>query len=241
MKKITASTTIIIFLLATLISCQVTHHETIARNKNTTTTSRTISENFYQIETHNGVKVHLRHAEDYSISVVAEENLQEYIKTEINNGKLKIYSSKSFKSTSSIHIYVTSPKIVTIESHSGSTINSENTLFGSSIMLISHSGSTINVSVKTTSLSSASNSGSSIKISGSTNSYSCNTHSGSRTNASTLKSNNVNVATNSGSNAKVFCSEQLNANTNSGSHLTYYGNPTHTTINNSSGGSINKG
>ena len=61
-------------------------------NGNVTTTDRTVSESFDAIEVHQGLDVFITQNDTESISVQADENLQDIIMTEVKDGVLHIYS-----------------------------------------------------------------------------------------------------------------------------------------------------
>ena len=76
------------FIIISLFSCQEFVNQTKG-NGQVTTTKREVTENFTKIETSEAIAVEIEQAENNSIEVETDSNLQNHVKTTISNGVLK--------------------------------------------------------------------------------------------------------------------------------------------------------
>ncbi len=228
----------LILFIAVISICFSCKTEAVEGNKNLITVEREVSEDFNKITASTGLNVSLIQSEEYKISVSADENLQELIKTQVSNGRLKIYITNPIKNHSNISVDVYAPDIVEINTNSGARLQTKEVLKTDSLSVKSSSGSWTELEVNTLYLNSNSSSGANIKFTGKTESYRCVTSSGSHTNSANLISKKVNANSSSGSSAKVYCTDNLQANTSSGGNIQCSGAPINSNIHESSGGSI---
>ena len=209
-------------------------------NGNVVMETRTVNESFTKIKASEGLNVYLTQGNTESITVEADENLQELILTEVNDGVLKIHCKEQIGRASSKKINVNFKSISGITSTSGSSVHSTNTIASEKLALKSSSGSSMKVNVETNDLTCDSSSGSSLKVSGETVSLTAEASSGSNIKAGDLKAQSSEVSASSGANLTVNTSKALIAKASSGGDVKYYGNPEMLDTDKSSGGSINK-
>jgi len=105
------------------------------------TERRNSNESYNTIEVSTGIELFLTQSETPSISVQADENIQEFIITEVENETLKIYMDKSTHHVTSKKVLVNFITIETIKASSGSDVISTNTLNVPSLDLSTSSGS----------------------------------------------------------------------------------------------------
>jgi len=192
---------------------------------NVTTTKRDISDDFTKIKTSRGLDVYLTQGNAVSLTVEADENLHNIIKTEVVNGTLKIYSDKNIGRADSKKIRLTFKDISNIESTSGSDVYSTNTINVADLEINSTSGSDVDLSLNTENLICKSTSGSQITLRGKTNSLNAKATSGSDINAEDLNASSSHVSATSGAGITVNTKNELYAKASSGGDITYYGNP----------------
>jgi hypothetical protein len=233
-------TAIFLTLAFSTVSCQIDvgKKDCITGNKNITTQERSITEVFTKIDVQEGISVYITMSSDEKITVEADENLQEVIKTEIKDGILKIYSYPNIRKAKARNVYVSIPNITGVKTSSGARAFSENTLINESINVKSSSGSTIELQISTTNLTSKSSSSSSIKLTGRTTNLKAESSSSSFTNAFGLKAKNVVAKASSGSTIQVTATENLDGKVSSGGSIKHKGNPKHIDRHTSSGGNI---
>ncbi len=209
-------------------------------NGNVVMETRTVNEPFSEIKASEGLSVYLTQGNSESITVEADENLQELILTEVKDGVLKIHCKEQIGKASSKKVNVNFKTISGITSTSGSSVHSTNVIAADNLKLKSSSGSSMKVKVEANDLTCDSSSGSSLKVSGETVSLSADASSGSTIKAGDLKAESSEVSASSGANLTVNTSKALIAKASSGASVKYYGNPEMLDTDKSSGGSVSK-
>ena len=186
---------------------------------------RTLNEDFSSIKVSHGLDLYLTQGDATDLSVEANENLHNIIRTEVVNGTLKIYAEENINHAEAKKIKLTFKNISTIKSTSGSDVFSTNTIHSNHLTLNTTSGSDMELDVKTETLECKATSGSDLKLAGSTQSLTAEATSGSDIDAEDLEANASHVKATSGAGIKVNTKKELYARANSGGDITYYGNP----------------
>ena len=209
-------------------------------NGNITIQTRTANSDFQKIDVSSGIEVVVEQTDAKSITVEADDNLQKFISTKVENNILIIKSEGGYNATQTPKVTVKMPVISGLNSSSGSKISSVNTLITTSIKVESSSGSEINIAVEADAISLESASGSSIKARGKALKLETVSSSGSEIDAEQLMTNEVISQSSSGSTTTVSPILILKADATSGSSINYRGAPKTLEDKTSSGGSINK-
>lgn len=238
MKKTIKYFGIALVLILSSTAFQLSYFQSVKGNKNVVVHERKISNKFNKIQSKKGLNVFISMAKETSVVVEADENLHEIIKTEIENGVLKIYCDEDIRNAKAKNIHIKTPRINAIDAASGSRIIFENTMVVNNFEAKSSSGASAEVLVNSEIINSSCSSGGFLKIKGKAFSHESKASSGSTINASELKSNEVIVNASSGSNIKIFAKEKLTAKASSGASIKYYGRPLKLNKKTSSGGSI---
>lgn len=239
MKLFSKQIAFLLIIAVSISSCKVdVSLNSVNGNKNVTTQDRNITEAINSIEIQEGVTVFITMSDIDKMTVEADENLHEVIKTEIKDGNLKIFCNPNIKYSKARNIHLSISEINSIESSSGSRVISENTLFSKNISLKSSSGSSMDLQVSTTNLYTDSSSGSTIKLKGKTTNLNTESSSGSSIEAYNLSANNVDAKSSSGSHTTVTVTEKLKAKASSGSSINHKGNPKNIEKKASSGGNV---
>lgn len=218
---------------------------------------------FSGVEASRGVKVNYKQDNIQSVKVIADADKLQYVKTEVENGILKIYvenrdnKSLNFKTLS---INVSSPRITSLKISSGAIFSALNTINENKMEVESSSGSivkgvfNVNESAKV-SASSGSNlslklnspninlrasSGSFVELIGNSTNVNLDVSSGAMAKTEDLKALNVIVQSTSGSSTTVNAQKNLSAEASSGGSIKFRGNPANVVseINKKSGGSL---
>lgn len=115
-----------IFFISTQASACSWTDKKVKGNGNVTEQQRNV-EDFNAIAVSEGLNVFLEQGSMTKVRVVADENLQEYILTEVNNGTLKIHVKNNIKigRSGSKDIYVTLVNINSLKASSGSRVVSK--------------------------------------------------------------------------------------------------------------------
>ncbi len=215
---------------------------------------------FTGIEVSSGIKVNFTQGNNQSVVVETDQNLQQYVSTEVENGILKIkvnHKEKKNLNFKKLLVTIEAPNLKSIKTTSGASFATMNTVKESSFKISAESGSNINADLKagatvnleatsgasmriyadTANLIFSGNSGSSSVIEGKAEKASYVLSSAASCNAQSAVVQNVEASATSGSSVKVHASKYLNSQTSSGASVRFAGNPKEIKTNNTSGGS----
>lgn len=230
---------ITVLLLAILFtSCAAEMFNSVSGNKNVVNQDRSTAKQFTVINISNGLDLYISQGTKNKITVEADENLQDIIKTEINNGVLKIYAEKNIWRSRSRKIHVTLKDVEAINASSGAEVYTEETLKVDVLKIGATSGADVQISVNGNSIETNATSGSDIEVYGITHQHISRATSGASIEAYNLKSKKTTVRVTSGADINVYASETLDAIATSGGDIDFKGNPKKTNNSSSSGGSI---
>jgi hypothetical protein len=223
-------TTVIKLVIASILgmlmtSCHFDFNLGVRGNGNVQTIERTLNGSYDQIEVSRGLDVYLTQGDTESISVQADENLHDIIKTEIEGDVLKIYAEENISYSSAQKVMVSIKDISKISASSGSDVYATNTLIVDALKLETASGSDMKLEIKANSVECSASSGSDLKLSGETTSFIANASSGSDINAGDLMAVTSRVKASSGADITVNTSKELYAKASSGADIRYLGNP----------------
>lgn len=208
-----------------MTSCNFNFNIGTKGNGNVKTTERTVNGTYDQIEVSRGLDVYLTQGDNQSISVQADENLHDIIKTEIEGNVLKIYAEENISFSQALKVKVTFKNISRISASSGSDVYSTNTITNESLKLSTSSGSDMTLNVETNSLECEASSGSDLNLTGSTVTFSAQASSGSDIDARKLNAETSHVKAASGADIIVNTSKELIAKASSGGGVSYIGTP----------------
>ena len=220
--------TIVRFLIATLStlilnSCNL--EIGVDGNKNVITKTRTITNSFEKIELSRGINLFISSANNPKISVKADENLHHYIKTEIKDNILKIYTTENIRSYKANKVLVSVSSLSGLSASSGSDVQSTNTLNLKDLYLKTSSGSDTKLNINTTNLTCKATSGSDIELTGHTKNLTVHASSGSDVKAKNLRAEHVEATATSGADIYLYASKSLQTSSRSGGDINYIGNP----------------
>ncbi len=237
MKTLIKLTTFLL-LLVTTTSCFMDGLTGIKGNGEVVSEDRTISSNFNEIKVQQGIQVYITQGNSTELKVEADENIIDILRTEVKNNQLNIYFDKNVYKASSRKVYLTTSDISKIETSSGASVKTENTIETTILELDSSSGSAIKMYVNADEISSSSSSGATINIYGKSKEFSAMASSGSSIDADKLETINATAKVSSGANIDLNVSGKLIAKASSGGDIDYEGNPTEVNKDTSSGGSV---
>lgn len=231
---------IALFITLTLASCNANLNlgDGIDGSGNVVTEKRNITTPFTKISASTGVEVIVDQSETTEVEVEVDDNLMEHIVTKVENGTLIIKIDGNINTMESAIVRVSTKTIEGLESSSGASIRSKNTLKGANLMVKTSSGATINTDLEYEKVSSESTSGSEIKLSGKALALDTKSSSGSEIDAKDLAANEITAQSTSGSNTTVNPIVLLNAKASSGSSIDYIKEPKKVIKEETSGGSV---
>lgn len=230
--------TVLFLVTLVLSSCNIDMMNRIEGNRNVVTQKRKVNGDFTHIKAMTGLDVYISQGNKLGVTVEADENLHDIIKTEVDNGRLKIWAEKSIWRSKASKVYVTVKDIESIRASSGSDVYSEGVLKADEITVSTSSGADMKVALNANSVDASSSSGSDLKITGTTVDFYGDASSGSSTNAYGLKSENATVKVSSGADLRIHATESIDARASSGGDIRYRGNPKKVSKKSSSGGGV---
>jgi hypothetical protein len=193
---------------------------------------------FDAIAVSNGIDVLISQDTFEKVVVEADENIQKILKTELKEGKLKIYLDEGVNNASKMKVYVTLKQLKSLEGNSGADVRSASRINAESLKIHASSGSDVKMEVSCSQLFLDSSSGSDLTVSGSAQWLKASSSSGSDLNAAKLMAEKGEVSASSGSDLDVAVSKEIKAHASSGADVTVYGNPAIRDTNRSSGGDV---
>jgi Putative auto-transporter adhesin, head GIN domain len=225
------------FIIISLFSCQEFVNQTKG-NGQVTTTKREVTENFTKIETSEAIAVEIEQAENNSIEVETDSNLQNHVKTTISNGVLKISLDKNMIICEELIVRVKIKELKEIETTSASSIKSVNTIKGNSLNINATSASEIDLEAEYETITIDASSTGDVTIKGKTLKLETNASSASSIDASELMSNEVFAKTSSVSDIKVYAIVKLDAKAESAGTIASVKRPRELRNEETSGGEI---
>lgn len=200
---------------------------------------------FHAIKVENGIDLYLSYGDEAAAVSASEAKYRDKIKTEVENGVLKIWYDKDlsnqiiFTNVRNLRAYVSYKNLDMLTASAGSDVLVDGTIKGNSLVMKISSGSDFKGNVDVNELTVDQSSGSNIKIAGKANKTSIEASSGSDFNGFNLITDVCNARCSSGSDIEITVNKELNAKASSGSDISYKGNP-EVTKKKSSGSSVSK-
>ncbi len=186
-------------------------------------TSKTEQRNvadFREIEASGAVNLEVDAQKDFSVTVEADDNLLQYIKTEVSGDTLKIYSEGRISPTAKLNVKISMPALEGLDVSGASDAKIMN--------------------VKADSLELKASGASEIIINGEANKLKANATGASEINAENLLTENADVDASGASSANVSATNELNVEASGASKISYTGEPKNLKQNSSGASSINK-
>jgi Putative auto-transporter adhesin, head GIN domain len=213
-------------LIILVSSCRYHNGRRIRGNGREMTEQRSVS-GFTGVETDGSINLVVSKG-SYKVSVKGDENLMQYVVTEVADNKLLVHfkSNVSFIDFNGITVYVSTPDINDFESHGSGNINGEGIITGGNKMSVKIFGSgDISLELDCPNIESEIHGSGNIALSGETKDFSCAIHGSGDLRASGLKSENAKVAIHGSGEAEVFASESLDAEISASGDIHYKGDP----------------
>ena len=236
----TRSTFLMIALLSSLAgSCYIDHIETVAGNGKVVKEERSVAD-FSGLKVSAGIDVIITQSDKTGITVEADENLMDWIKTEVVNNELKIYTDKNIRSAKEKKVYVNFKKLNEIDISSAGDVNSGNTLVTDELDIEMSSAGNLTLAVEADRVEIDISSAGNARLSGKANFFKADLSSAGDLNAFELEAKVGEITVSSAGNARVFITEEASFKSSSAGDIDYKGEPRLKNISTSSAGSINK-
>ena len=212
---------------------------TVYGNHDVVTKERNVG-SFSAIKASSGVDVYLKQGDAGPISVEADENLQEYIITEVRNGELNVYTDANIRRAEKMRVYVTIPEIRSLRSTSAGNIIGQSPVKSDKLELSASSAGDLKLEVYTSDLRVTISSSGDMTLTGEADKLDADLSSAGDLNAYDLEVREAYVNVSSAGDADVNVTEKITARASSAGDINYRGNPKYVDFHSSSAGGIHK-
>jgi hypothetical protein len=195
---------------------------------------------FTGIRVSTGIDVFLKQGNDESVNIEADENLHEYIITEVKNGFLNIYTDANIRDAESKKVYITMKEINSIVTTSAGDVFGETPIHTDNLKLEASSAGNIKLEVTASKISVDIHSSGDITISGEAEVLQGDLSSAGDLNAFNLVVKEADISASSAGDANINVTEKLKARASSAGDVNYMGNPKFIDVHASSAGDVHK-
>jgi hypothetical protein len=238
MKNLKTLTTAIFVFAFTLSACAQSW-KTVTGHGNVISKERK-TDSFTELKVSSGIDVYLKQGNNTSVTVEADENLHEYILTEVRNGVLNVYSEYNIRDAEKKRVYVTMKDVSSLKTTSAGDIIGESPIKSDELELSASSAGNIKLEVDTKNLGVDISSSGDITLRGKADNFKADLSSAGDLNAFDLMAREADISVSSAGDADVNVSERINARASSAGDINYKGDPKYVDAHSSSAGGIHK-
>jgi len=195
---------------------------------------------FSGLRVSSGIDVYLSQTGEESIEVEADENLHEYIITEIRDGVLHVYSDANIREAEMKRVYVTMNDIRSLKTTSAGDIIGETPLKTGELELSASSAGDIKIEVYVKEIEASISSSGDVTLTGEADILNVDLTSAGGLNAYGLEVREADVSASSAGDADISVSERLRARSSSAGDINYRGNPKYVDAHSSSAGGVHR-
>ncbi|MBA2493293.1 MAG: DUF2807 domain-containing protein [Acidobacteria bacterium] len=205
--------------LVSAINCNYVNLSGVQGSGNVQSEKRNIS-GFSKIDAGGAVNVEVTAQKDFDVVVEADDNLLQYIKTEVSGETLKIFSEGRISSKTKVNVKISMPELTDLD--------------------ISGASNAVVANIRTDSLQLEASGASKIKIDGVVKSVQADASGASKIDAESLQAENADVDSSGASSVTVSPLNDLNADATGASSVYYTGEPKNVKQNSSGASSVKK-
>ncbi|MBI5009837.1 MAG: DUF2807 domain-containing protein [Bacteroidia bacterium] len=238
MKKLNSITAAILILFLT-ITCQAQSRKTVHGNNKVVTKEREAG-SFSGIRASTGIDVYRKQGDNQSITVEADENLHEYILTEIEGDVLVVYTEVNIRDAEEKKVYVTMKEVKSVKASSAGDVIGQSPVKTEEIEIGASSAGDIKLEVYAKEIEVDISSSGDVTLRGESDVLEADLSSAGNLNAVDLKVREAEVNVSSAGDADINVSEKLQARASSAGDVHYTCNPKYVDAHSSSAGSIHK-
>lgn len=217
-----------LFFITTIASAQWSSNDKIKGNGNVISENRTTTA-YDEIKVSGSFNVDLVSGTEGNITVKGEENLLAYIKIEVENNVLKIYTEKNKTIITSngkeIQITVPFEKIEALSLSGSGNVITKTTLKSNDFTARLSGSGTLSLDVDVTNLNLEMSGSGNLVLNGDAEIFTGQLSGSGNANTTQLKAKNADLTVSGSGNMKVFCSEALKAKVSGSGTIKYSGNP----------------
>lgn len=239
MKNLKVIAAILLFLSVSAIS-SAQFWESVRGNHNVVTAERKTG-SFTGVRVSSGIDVYLKQGNNISVEVEADENLHEYILTEVKNGVLNVYVDNiTIRDVERKRVNVTMNEIISVRTSSAGDVVGETPIKADNLELSASSAGNISLDVTAEEIKIDISSSGDITLSGEADILDANLSSAGDLNAYKLKVREADISASSAGDADINVSEKLTARASSAGDINYMGDPKNVDAHSSSAGGIHR-
>lgn len=231
--------TFAIVILAISACTHAQFRNTVHGNGNVVTKERK-AENFAGIKVSAGIDVYLKQGDRASISVEADENLQEYILTDVKEGVLHVYTEANIRQAEKKRVYVTMKEVNSVRTSSAGDVFGETPIKCEKIKLSASSAGNIKLELNAKEVEADISSSGDITLSGEADILKAELSSAGNLKAYDLKVRQADVSASSAGDAEINVSDKITARASSAGDINYMGDPKYIDSHSSSAGGVHK-
>lgn len=195
---------------------------------------------FDEIKVSTGIDVYLSQGNKQSLTVEADENLHEYIKTDVSGGILHVYTDANIREAKMKRVYVTMEDVRSLKTSSAGDIIGETPIKGDNIEIGASSAGDIRLEVYANDLDINISSSGNVRLDGEADFMEADLSSAGDLEAYGLVVKEADVSVSSAGDAKINVTDKLVARASSAGDIYYQGNPRQVDAHASSAGGIRK-
>src|SRR5450759_320720 len=213
--------------------------KTVHGDKNVVTKERN-AEHFTGVKVSTGIDVFLKQGDNEAISVEADENLHEYIMTEVKNGVLHVYTDVNIRDAERKRVHVTMKEVTSVNTSSAGDVIGETPVKSERLELSASSAGNIRMEVSANEIRADISSSGDISLTGEAEVLKADLSSAGDLNAYDLKVKEADVSVSSAGDADINVSEKITARASSAGSINYMGDPKYIDSHTSSAGGVHK-
>ena len=195
---------------------------------------------FNGLQVSSGIDVYLKQGNNEAITVEADENLHEYIITEVKGGVLHVYTEANIRDAEMTRVYVTMKDVTSVKTSSAGDVVGETPIKSDRLELSASSAGDINLEVYAKEIEADISSSGDMTLTGETEKLEADLSSAGDLNAYDLKAREANISVSSAGDADINVSEKITARASSAGDINYKGDPKYVDVKTSSAGGIHK-
>ncbi|MEP6724196.1 MAG: head GIN domain-containing protein [Bacteroidota bacterium] len=229
-----------IFFLAGMVviisSCHYVNGRHISGNGTLGTEQRNVT-GFTGAETHGSIDI-IASQGSYNIKVETDQNLLQYVETNVENGRLIVRFRQGISLTNfkGAKVYITAPELNAFETHGSGNINGQGKISDKNKIDVTISGSgDIQLELDCPEVKTETHGSGNITLSGQTKNLSCKTNGSGDVKVANLKAESVKLSIHGSGDNEVFASEALEVGISGSGDVHYRGEPKITTTVHGSG------
>lgn len=196
--------------------------------------------NFTGVRVSSGIDVYLRQGDRETVVVEADENLHDYIITEVRDGALQIRTDVTIRKAEQKTVYVTMKEIRSVSASSAGDVTGETPVRSDRIRISASSAGDIKLDVFADEIEVDISSSGNVTLSGKAGLLEADLSSAGDLNAYNLEVEEADISVSSAGDADINVTKKLSARASSAGSVNYRGNPEYVNAHSSSAGGIHK-